>query len=329
MKPWEDIETPDATALYSVRLADPKHPFDFFWGKNVNGQFVFRFFGDFDAELCLDAPNMSGISTVGGIENKRSHITLVLEDKEDAKIFYMLCRSLMHATEILLQGNDTSAVRVIMTHLFRWQRLLQNRRSSKELSLNEQIGLFGELLVLKDVFLSNLDTEPAVLCWTGPVGDEQDFSYGRSLVEVKTTRASRDRKIRISSVDQLDSVSGDITLAFQTLAHLEKEAEGALSLNALISNLREMIASSGAATIEIFETRLMMMGYEETPSYDKNFFTPVIKQFFAVEGTFPRICAADIPEGAVDISYSLLVDSCMPWLISDEQTLDRIFRKND
>ena len=329
MKPWNDIEPPDATALYTVRLADPKHPFDFFWGKNVNGQFAFRFFGDFDEELCHDAPNMSGIDVDGGIENDRSHLTLVLEDKEDAEIFYMLCRSLMQATEILTQSNDTSAVRVILTHLLRWQRLLQNRRSSKELSLNEQIGLFGELMVLRDVFLDNLDAESAILCWTGPVGDEQDFSYGQNLVEVKTTRSSRDRKIRISSVDQLDSVSGDIILVFQTLAHLEKEAEGALSLNELISNIREMISSSGAASIEIFETRLLMMGYEEILAYDRNFFTPVTKQTFVVEEGFPRICASDVPYGAVDIAYSLLVDNCMPWLIDEKQVLDRVFREND
>ncbi len=327
MKPWDNIRNPETEDSYSARLADPNHNFDFFWGKNIAGQYVFRFFGNFDSELCADAPKMSGITTIGGIENNRSHLTLVLENNEDENIFYMLCRSLMHATEILPQGNDTSAVRVVLTKLLRWQRLLENRRS-KELSLNEQVGLFGELLVLRDFFLDNLDTEPAVLCWTGPLGDEQDFSYGHSLVEVKTTRASRDRKIKISSVDQLDSVSGNITLVSQTLAHTEKEKNEALSLNKLANNLKEIIQPSGTETVELFEMRLLMMGYETLPSYDKHFFTLVTRKFFKVEDKFPRICAADIPEGVTDVSYYLLVDNCMPWLINNDQFLNKVF-KND
>ena len=328
MKPWDDIGNPETEDSYSVRLADPMHIFDFFWGKNITGQYVFRFFGDFDSGLSADAPKMSGITTIGGIENNRSHLTLVLEDNEDANIFYMLCRSLMHTTENLPQGNDTSAVRMILTQLQRWQRLLQNRRS-KELSLNEQVGLFGELLILKDFYLDNLDAEPAVLCWTGPLGDEQDFSYNLSLVEVKTTRASRDRRIKISSVDQLDSVSGKITLAFQTLAHTEKEEHEALSLNKLVTNLKEIIQPSGTEAVELFEMRLLMMGYETLPSYDKYFFTPVSRQFFTVEDEFPRLCAADIPEGVTDVSYSLSVDSCMPWLINEDQFLNKVFKSDE
>ena len=55
MKPWDDIGNPETEDSYSVRLADPMHNFDFFWGKNITGQYVFRFFGDFDSSsnLCI------------------------------------------------------------------------------------------------------------------------------------------------------------------------------------------------------------------------------------------------------------------------------------
>jgi len=325
MKPWDVIGNPDIESTYTVRLADPDHPFDFFWGKNSQGQYVFRFFGDFDSELCSEAPKMSGIDTIGGVENKRSHLTLVLENNEDDRIFFLLCRSLMDATKILTQGNDTAAARVILTHLLRWQRLLQNRRSSKELSLSEQIGLFGELLVLKEIFLPELDAEQAVLCWTGPLGDEQDFSYAQALVEVKTTRSTRDRKIRISSVDQLDSVSGEITLIFQTISPLEKAAADAQTLNSLADVLRKTMEAAGPAALDLFETRLLMMGYNVLPAYDRHFFTLAGRIFFAVGESFPRICAKDIPDGVIDLAYSLFVDKCSKWKIEKDQALGRVF----
>jgi hypothetical protein len=61
----------------------------------------------------------------------------------------------MEATAILKTGEDAGAVRIILSALERWQKLLENRKK-KSLSLQQQIGLFGELVILRDLFMANL-----------------------------------------------------------------------------------------------------------------------------------------------------------------------------
>lgn len=323
MEPWTGIELPDTRNAYRAKLADPEHPLDFYWGRNINGQYIFRFMGKFPPEICDDAPAMRGIEVLAGTEGDRSHLTLVLESQEDGKIFLFLCNSLMEATKKTSAGNDSAAARIILTHLSRWQNLLHNR-GSKFLTLEKQAGLFGELLVLRDIYLANLSPRQAVESWTGPMGDEQDFGYGDSLVEVKTARTTRDQELRIASMNQLDSISGSISLVFQTVGIFDDQPPKSLTLNALVSSINEVLEAAGTEIVDQFGMRLAMVGYEVHPEYDKHHFAPVSRRIFAVENDFPRICAAELRPGVVKASYSILLDACLPHELDAEPALGRI-----
>ena len=308
---------------YTARLADPENAYNFFWARNADRKFVFRFLGHFPENYFDDAPDMSGITTIVGSEDDREHITLVLEDKEDARIFSYLCKSLLEATAIIPSGNDTAAAKIVLTNLRRWQRLLK-ARGSKLLSLNEQMGLFGELLVLEDVFLDNLDPGDAISCWNGPMGDEQDFGYGDSLVEVKTSRTTRDREIKISSIAQLDPVSGNISLIHQTVGVFQDEPPASLSLNGIVARISERLASASVDIHDLFFVRLLMAGYEQHPEYDKNHFVPVTRRIFAVEGEFPRLGSRDVRPGISKVFYSILVEHCLPFELDPGLAVARI-----
>jgi hypothetical protein len=325
MKPWSDMKTPEGKYGYTATLADPEHPFDFYWGRNFNGQYVFRFMGDFPPDICDEAPVMSGIYTVAGVEAGRSHITLALESGEDASIFYYLCMSLMEATKKISRESDLAAAGVVLTHLGRWQNLLKNR-GSKLLSLNKQMGLFGELMVLKDIFLDNLEAREAVSCWTGPLGDEQDFGYGSSLVEVKTSRSTRDREINISSIAQLDTVSGRISLIFQTIGVFEDKPPSSISLNMIIAEIMERLSRESPNASEQFGMRLALLGYENHLEYDKHHFAPVSRKVFSVEDDFPRIEYSDVRKGVSKCSYTILVDNCLPFEIEADLAVSRILQ---
>lgn len=323
MKPWADIEIPESRNAFKSMLANPEHPFDFYWSKNISGQYVFRFMGKFDPEICEDAPFMRGIEVSGGTEGNRAHLTLVLESAEDAKIFHFLCTSLMEATETIEAGNEPAAARIILNHLARWQNLLKSR-SSDLLTLQQQTGLFGELMVLRDIFMANLPARDAIASWTGPMGDEQDFGYGGNLVEVKTTRTTSDQEIRIAALAQLDGISGKISLVFQTVGIFEDQPPQSQSLNSLVAQISDELASAGGEVVDQFGMRLAMVGYAFHPEYDKYHFAPVSRRIFAVEGEFPRICAADLRHGITKASYSILVDACLPFELAPEPALERI-----
>ena len=179
-------------------------------------------------------------------------------------------------------------------------------------------------LVLEDVFLDNLEPREAVNCWNGPMGDEQDFGYGNSLVEVKTTRTTSDREIRISSIAQLDPVSGDISLVHQTVGVFQDNPPASLSLNGIVTRISDRLEDTTADIRDLFFVRLLMAGYEPNPEYDKNYFVPVTRRIFAVEGDFPRLGSMDIRQGISKAAYSILVENCMPYELDPETAVARI-----
>ncbi|WP_369408059.1 PD-(D/E)XK motif protein, partial [Pseudomonas sp. SWRI111] len=83
-----------------------------------------------------------------------------------------------------------------------------SHRAGRLLSKSERIGLIGELLFLRDVLSDRVGWNAAIKCWNGPGGHEQDFVVAGSIFEVKTQVVTADRRIRISSEDQLDAVQG-------------------------------------------------------------------------------------------------------------------------
>ena len=156
------------------------------------------------------------------------------------------------------------------------------------------------------------------------MGDEQDFGYGNSLVEVKTTRSTKDKEISIASFSQLDTVSGEISLVVQTVGVFEDQPPQSLSLNGIVNELYDRLTSEGNEVIEQFGMRLALVGYEMNPAYDKYCFAPVSRKIFAVEGEFPRIDSTDLRPGISKASYSILLESCLQFELDIDDALERI-----
>lgn len=93
-------------------------------------------------------------------------------------------------------------------HLGSWKSSIENvmtnfgdlLEKNKLLSLEKQIGLIGELLVLREI--SEFNKEQAFDCWKGPEHEEHDFQLAHFDLEVKTT-SSETRSHRISNFMQL------------------------------------------------------------------------------------------------------------------------------
>ena len=322
MLPWTDIPLPDPQAAYSYILADIDHPYEFFWARDRKGAYAFRFKGKFPLEGTEGAPEMSGISTSGELLGGSTYFNLVLQSNENAEIFLTLCRSLMSATSIISADHDAAALEMVLTRLRRWQEILKSG-GNKTLSLEKQIGLFGELLVLKDLFIANLEPFEAVSCWNGPLGDEQDFGYSDSLVEVKTARSTRDREFTVSSLAQLDTTSGNITVVFQTLGVFEDAPPNGLSLNGMVRDVKRHLSGHGAAISEL-DTRLALSGYVEDADYDRCHFVPASRRLFAVRDEFPRIEAKDVRVGIAKARYEVQLEDCLRFELAPDVAIARI-----
>ena len=320
--PWSDIPIPDPQSVFSYRLADIDHPFEFFWARDRRGDYAFRFKGKFPKERAAEAPAMSGISVSCEELNGLTYLNLILEGTENAEIFLTLCQSLMSATTIVPPGRDIAALDIVLTRLRRWQDLLKQGNSGL-LSAEAQTGLFGELLILRDIFIANLEPLDAVTCWNGPLRDEQDFGYGDCMVEVKTARTTRDQSFTVNSLAQLDTSSGHIILAFQTVGLFEADPPEGMSLNNIVDDVRGRLCGSSAATAEL-DIRLTMWGYRPDEAYDRIRFVPATRRLFEVTGDFPRLEPSELRRGILKATYIVSVDECMRFELEPDAAVRRI-----
>jgi hypothetical protein len=182
-----------------------------------------------------------------------------------------------------------------------------------DLTLTEQIGLFGEIWVLRYVLIPNIGARACFL-WSGPDSERHDFIGHSAHIEVKTTTRSED-KHEISRMDQLRAPCGK-RLLFASI-QLEKSEAGAMTLAVLIDEVIEVLGKDGKA-IDAFESRLAKMRWHDglRQSAELKKFNLRDAQFFEVEGTFPRLVDDYVPpRGITAIRYT--ID------ISSRPTLDR------
>ncbi|MHA7836180.1 MAG: PD-(D/E)XK motif protein, partial [bacterium] len=244
---WEAISTPRDATRVSMRRVGASHPFDFFRARDHQGRYLLILEGNFAIRKAESLPTLAGIEIeMTRNESGTCSLRLTLLERSQTQTFGALCANLIRSTDSLNTHNDEAAVAAVVARLRRWQDLLRNR-SEKVLTRPEQIGLFGELLVLRDVFLVHCDAASALSCWRGPESDEQDFIHSGWLIEVKTRLSTADSSVRISSENQLDTVSGSISLCNQRLSISADASPEARSLNGLVEEVRDNVEADAVA----------------------------------------------------------------------------------
>ncbi|MCG2620858.1 PD-(D/E)XK motif protein [Arthrobacter sp. I2-34] len=104
---------------------------------------------------------------------------------------------LLHTVAVGLQ-NGLNVADALEHAVKAFKELIQ---SHTKLSVDQQVGLVGELLVL-DRLVSTIGPDDAVAAWLGPLTEQHDFALGDIDVEVKTTTSEK-RKHVISGIGQL------------------------------------------------------------------------------------------------------------------------------
>jgi hypothetical protein len=315
---WEAIVPPTDAGAVNVRRADIVHPLDFRIGRDYRGRYIFQLDAVSPAELPSDMPRIAGIgSDLEPAGEGCSRLVLTLNHASDFRNFALMCSGLMIATADLAPEASAAGLLRAIEELHRWQEMLR-RRKDRVLKRPEIIGLVGELLFLRDILATRLGYATAVRCWNGPGGDEQDFVVGNAIIEVKTQIVTADRRIRISSEDQLDPVQGRIFICNQGLAPVPPVEEAARTLNSLVSEIREAVAPCGGGAAELLEIALLAASYEERPEYDEESWILVDRAWYEVAGDFPRIERGDLRAGVDTVKYSIRVNDCLPFAVDEE-----------
>lgn len=345
---WQEIPVAAGIHSLNVRRADPDHPLDFRIGRDFRGRYAFQL----DALAPVDtrpAPTSAGIEvTLDPLENGHCRLTMVLAHTDDFDIFRVLCVDLLAVTRNLAPEDDAKGMSLALKRVTRWQEVLARRRAGA-LSRQAIMGLFGELMFLRDQLLSRVSAGAAVAAWQGPFGHEQDFAIGKCLLEVKTQSSTADRRIRISSEDQLDPGLNRLILCQQGVAPALPDDPSGRTLNELVTEIRNTVEAADLDAVDRLDLALLAMGWEVRAEYDQDrwvladrFFYEVtdgfpriachdlgsgvhdVRAIYKVGERFPRIVRDDLPSGVEDVRYRIRTAACAPFQIDIENTMQEL-----
>lgn len=310
--PWSVITPPSKDV--SARRVDHTHVLDLFWARDHRGRYLFIYeFALVDEILRINLPDLVGIQTA--YVPASEHITvnrlvLLLKEQGNWEIFLSLCNDLVQATRQV--KNSSAAVQAILRRLVRWQDFLKKNRDD---SLTEESikGLIGELLFIRNYLVPAFGASQAIKFWQGPEGLPQDFNVNSSAIEVKCQSGASLPYVRITSVDQLCPQLPEMYLFVVTLGKTKPEAEDAINLPGLVSNIRTSLELDSSSQIERFNDLLHMLGYLDSERYLAFSYVLVGEKMFQVKEGFPRICSKDIHPGIEYLSYSISLAECDPF----------------
>ncbi len=273
-----------------------------FWMTDIEGSYGFYIhastpFGPDAAKLSL-----TGITIAKRTSENGSDFFLVLSRNEDWPIFASLCRDLI---SMAVQCNTEEAMIVaVESRLLKWQRLLKS--VSRPLSIEAQMGLFAELLFLRDILAKRSGLSRAISQWKGPESDKQDFVSDSSVAEVKSYSSSKGPTVLISSLQQLHSEKTEFYLVAYGLS--------ASSAGLTVGDLAEQIFKLLDADInarDLFETKLGQYGYiPDIPQSDLEKFVSDSARAYKVLGDFPRLSPAEVAPEITTVKYAIDLSRC-------------------
>jgi hypothetical protein len=229
-------------------------------------------------------------------------------------VFAIMCKNMIQS--VLSLRSEKQVVITIINQLKKWQTLFEKLKG-EGLSPAEQQGLYGELHFLQKL-VAKQDAVSALNSWVGTDMEVRDFQYNGWAVEVKTTAGNNHQKVSINSERQLDETFLENLFLF----HLSVEAakKNGESLNAKVNTIRELLQDNVLA-LDIFNNKLLEVGYFEkhTHLYEEKCYQIRDENYYKIDGDFPRIKEKEIRNGVGDVKYSIILEMCDKYLVTEPQ----------
>lgn len=246
-------------------------------------------------------------------------LLIVLSDRKNDDVFATLAEDLIEV--VAKEASEAKLIALIHRRVLIWKSLFDETLGGG-LSLDGQIGLFGELSLLKTMIESG--RRPVSSCidsWVGPEAGNRDFELGGWAAEVKATRSNQHHKITISSERQLDNTH--LERLFLCCFAYEVQKAAGITLNALVAELR-ILLDLHPGEVQKFERKLFLAGYLEKhySVYDEHGFIERSHDYFEVTDSFPCIREHDLPNGVGDVRYSIVVSAIAPFSTDLTHLLD-------
>ncbi|WP_144561565.1 PD-(D/E)XK motif protein [Bacillus mycoides] len=278
---------------------------------------------NWDEEQLKSFPKWRGIdigqeyfSQVGPLKEKNFLvISQIVEDGEE--IFE---RVLQNLVDHILIEEELPLYTVVYEVLDRWHNFFKRKWDSK-LTLEEEMGLFGELYYINK-WLENFPQEPPLIIkdWKGPLKNRIDFMSKNSGVEIKTVAPKIRDEIKISNEKQLELNPVTDTL-FLYVLKIEVNDSVGKSLQNIIEVIEEQLIERAPSLAVKFKDLLLEVGVM-SEDYDENYFFVHEELAYNATEKFPKLTSNNLPLGITNVSYSIDLSHCKSFKVSLEDVFN-------
>ncbi|WP_010664000.1 PD-(D/E)XK motif protein [Marinilabilia salmonicolor] len=248
-----------------------------------------------------------------------NELILILQENELSDIFVMFIDDIIRSISTVYNIDD--ALLRISQRVLYWKRLF-GKFSGEMLTPQQQRGLYGELLILEFLLKETKKHTKVIESWQAPAGTNQDFYFGASAIEVKTSKLNNPA-IKISNEYQLDSsLFNNLFIAFIRLAELPS---GADTLTNKINEVRDILKSD-PLLINEFNLKLSFLGLnpEIENEYNKTSYNIRKVTYLQVSDKFPKIISSMVDKAISHISYEISPNDCVEFEITSETVIKEI-----
>ena len=165
-----------------------------------------------------------------------------------------------------------------------------------------EIGLVGELFVLRELLDAGVAQPAAVEGWSGPLDGLHDFTVGIGAIEVKATVNTAAFPAVVGSLEQLDDTL--VNRLYLVAVRLSLAMPG-WTLPETIASVRDRV-SGDECTRAAFDDRVLQAGVLASSSHRyQRRFRHVQTSVFPVGKGFPRLTPATVDRAIRRASYEL------------------------
>jgi hypothetical protein len=183
-------------------------------------------------------------------------------------------------------GEGEDPIKIVSAILSKWKNFW-GVEFRELLSLEEQVGLFGEVYFLRYWLLPKFG-KIVVLSWEGPDNARHDFVLADKSFEVKTSASSKGHVHQVNSINQLADPQSGFLYLFSFCIRENEISE--LSLTSIIEECRNFLGKD-SETLSAFDLMLGKSGYSEffREDYGKRRYENIDTELFRVDYSFPKI----------------------------------------
>lgn len=247
-------------------------------------------------------------------------LALTRKSTGSAELFAAMACDVVGALDdaVSASTDEIKLLRILLGRVGAWQEFM--RKGTQALSAETEIGLIGELTVLRAIIDAGVPSALAIESWVGPLDGVQDFELGTGALEVKTTLSATGFPAKIGSLEQLDDSTRQPL--FMAGARL-RQTESGQNLPAFVEALNLTIR--GVAEAErLLTERLLAAGYIDAHAgrYPRRFELSGIR-VIEVSQDFPRLTSGNVSTGIKRATYEIDLDKTL----GEDVDVERALRK--